>query len=185
MKSSTMKKLVNALSTFRLFVGFAVGILAFSGSWLIAFCLILAGFLSDLIDGPLARRFKVETKGGKALDLTADIIMDECIIGALFLLGKISLPTEIIMTVAIVFIRFPVMVESQVLVRVGMLSFSAYSPGMLWLIGKHYALPALGHKVFTYAIACAILIGLVIIFLKRERIMGDLKKARKAFTSSI
>lgn len=180
-----MKTFVNALSTFRLFVGFAVMVLAFAGSWSLAFCLVLAGFLSDLIDGPLARKFQVETKGGKVLDLTADILFDECIISALFLLGKISLPVEIIMAVAIVFIRFTVIFESKVLVRAGMLSFSAYSPGMFWLIGKHYALPALGQQVFVYALASTIPIGLLIIFLKRERIVGDLKKARDAFFKSI
>jgi phosphatidylglycerophosphate synthase len=176
-----MKKIVNTISAFRLFAGFFVMFLAFTGSWPLAFYLILAGFLSDLIDGPLARKFKVETKGGKALDLSADILFDECIIGVLFLLGKISLPMEIVMAVAIVCLRFPVIFESKKMFRVGVAAWAVYSPAMLWLIGKHYALPALGSRGLAYLIALAVPVGLLIAFLKRERIVEDLSKTRKAF----
>lgn len=176
-----IKTIVNTISAFRLLAGFVIMILAFAGSWPWAFCLILAGFLSDLVDGPLARRFKVETKGGKILDLTADILFDECIIGVLFLLGKISLPVEIIMAVVIVCLRFPVIFESnKMLVLIGAIACAVYSPAMFWLIGRYYALPVLGNKGIAFVIIVAIPVGLLIAFLKRERIMKDLQKAQKA-----
>ena len=179
-----MKIFVNFLSAFRLLAGFIVAAFAFVGSWLPAFCFVLAGFLSDLIDGPLARKFHVETKGGKVLDLTVDILFDECVIGALFLLGKISLPVEILMAVVIVCLRFPVIFESKkVLVGAGFIACTIYSPTMFWLIGKHYALPALGSKGLTYLVASAVPIGFLIIFFKRERVMNDLRKAVQAFLS--
>lgn len=132
-----------------------------------------------MIDGPLARKFKVETQGGKVLDLTADILFDECIIGALFLLGKISLPVEIVLAVVIVCLRFPVIFESnKKLVLVGAFSCAIYSPAMLWLIGKHYALPALGNTGLAVGIVVAVLIGLLVIFLKRKRILKDLEKVK-------
>jgi len=177
------KAIVNGLSVFRLFAGFVVVALAFAGDWISASRLILAGFLSDLIDGPLARKFHVETKGGKVLDLTADIVFDECIIGALFLLGKISLPVEIVMAVVIVCLRFTVIFESKTLVRVGMILGVAYSPGMVWLIGKYYAFPALGSKGIVCLTVSAIPVGLLIAFFKRERIMGDLRKVKNMFLS--
>lgn len=177
-----MKRIVNAISAFRLLAGFAIVGLAFTGSWPLAFFLILAGFLSDLVDGPLARKFKVETKGGKVLDLTADVLFDECIVGVLFLIGKISLPVEVVMAVVIVCLRFPVIFESnRILVLVGALACAIYSPAMFWLIGRFYALPVLGSKGIAMVIMGAIPIGLMIIFLKRERIMKDFQKAQKVF----
>ena len=181
-----MKTIVNTISAFRLFAGFVIMILAIAGSWPLALCFILAGFLSDLVDGPLARKFKVETKGGKVLDLSADIIFDECIVGVLFLLGKISMPVEIIMAVVIVCLRFPVIFESnKMLVLVGAISCAIYSPAMFWLIGRFYALPVLGSKGIAFIIVVSIPVALLIVFLKRKRIMEDLGKVKNAFLKLI
>lgn len=177
-----MKTIVNTISVFRLLAGFVIMILALAGSWPLAFYLVLAGFLSDLVDGPLARKFKVETKGGKILDLSADILFDECIVGVLFLLGKISMPMEITMALAIVCLRFPVIFESnKKLVLVGAVAFVFYSPAMLWMIGRFYALPVLGSKGIAFAIIIAVPVGLWIIFLKRKRIIEDVSKVRRSF----
>lgn len=176
-----MKLFVNVLSTFRLIVGFFIIYFVVIGSWKLAFYLVIAGLLSDLVDGPIARRFCVDTPGGKALDLTADIVLDQCVIGALFITGAIGLNMELTMALAIIFIRFGAFSDPR-LYGFSIPAFPIYSVGMIWLISKHYALNAFGLEGLEFLIGITILVTLIIIYLKRERIMADLKKTSRVLS---
>ena len=85
-----MKWLQNALSVFRFIAAFPILYSTIAGAWLTALILIICGYLSDLFDGFLARRYNIETPTGKIIDITADIILDESIICGLVLTHQIS-----------------------------------------------------------------------------------------------
>lgn len=177
-----MKWLPNVLSAFRLIVGFPILYLTIKGEWLAALILIICGFLSDLIDGPLARKFKAETRIGETLDILADIAMDELIIMGLFLASQISWQLAVLFAPIIIILRLPVIFSSQTfLFKLGFFVLPVYSCCMIWLIVSIYALKALGGQILCYAIVLAALVAPVIIWLKRERIKTDLKKFKTAF----
>ncbi len=173
---------VNAVSLFRFLAAFFIPFCAIYKFWLAALILIISGFLSDLVDGFLARRYKVETRIGKIIDLTCDIVFDESIIFGLVLVNQINLWFAAFIGIVIIIIRMPGVFNPQNFwFKLGALMGPVYSCLMLWFIITVYALNALGCQGFLYALIIAIPASLVIIFLKRERIKGDLKNFKRSF----
>ena len=72
-------------------------ILLLQGNSFWAFVLFLAGALTDLLDGYVARRMKLESDFGKTFDPLADKLLVIGILGTLLIMGEVSwIPVSII-----------------------------------------------------------------------------------------
>jgi len=177
-----LKLIPSMLSFIRLAAAYFIPINAVGGKWLAALIWIICGYLSDLLDGFLARRLNVSTKTGKIIDIGTDIIMDEAIIIGLILTGQIDWRFAAVMVPVIAIIRTPAFYDPPTLgFKIGALMSPIYSLGMIWLVTSTYALNALGLQSLFYLSVPAILIALVILWLKRERIITDLRRFKTAF----
>jgi cardiolipin synthase len=172
--------LVNALSLFRLAAAFFVPYFAVTGRWNMALAFIACGFLSDLIDGPLARKYHAETKAGKFVDLISDIVFDWGMVIGMILIHRISWWFAMSLLVAIFTLRTPVLL-SQRFFKLGAVSILVYSPGMLYLITTTYAYNVFGRGGLIALVALMVPITGIIIYLKRDRVMSDFNQARKSF----
>ncbi len=172
-----MRWLPNILSGFRLLAGFPICYFEFQNRLMSALLLIILGFLSDLIDGPIARKFKTETKGGKILDLSADICMDELIIAGLLISGRIYWQFAILLGIAIIVIRFPVIFSRPFLMKLGFFAIPFYGGSMIWLIAS-VAKDAVGIQIFRRLMAIACIVSIAVIWLKKSRIISDIKKLK-------
>jgi hypothetical protein len=172
----------NVISNFRLLTAFLIPFCAITGEWLAALILILLGFLSDLADGYLARRFNAETRIGKIIDITADILLDWSIVFGLILTGKVPWWLVAISVPAIALMRLPAFFDPPSFwFKLGSLSSPFYSPPILWMIIGVYGLEALGKEKLCYFIALLALTLIIVIWLKRARMLSDFNKFLKAF----
>lgn len=76
----------NALTLLRVFIAVVTIILVFAGFdifYIISF--LLAGMLTDLLDGQIARRFNLKTEFGRMFDMIADRILMVGVTGAVIL----------------------------------------------------------------------------------------------------
>jgi phosphatidylglycerophosphate synthase len=175
-----MKLVISSITLFRLLVGIAIFYLAIFGWWQMAFCLVILGELSDLVDGPLARKFNVTTQGGKLFDLTADIFFDQLVVLALFVVGKIAWPVWIIMALVIIMLRLQAIFEKRWLWILAVIAVPIHGVGMIWLIVKYYSVNALGIPSTIGLVVLGLLAAIVIVYLKRDRIVNDFRKARQS-----
>tara|TARA_Y100000590_G_scaffold212270_1_gene240557 strand:- start:2874 stop:3398 length:525 start_codon:yes stop_codon:yes gene_type:complete len=67
--------LANSLSLFRLLITPVIAWTMLSNLWLFAGCLLILAIISDLIDGPIARRNSQESSLGGLLDHSCDAIL--------------------------------------------------------------------------------------------------------------
>jgi phosphatidylglycerophosphate synthase len=90
-KKDLRAKLLNALTLSRIVFGLiAVSFLLLDKPyWAVGF--IIIGFLSDKLDGTLARWLKIQSKEGNLLDSVSDRIFQITIVLALIFLGKLPL----------------------------------------------------------------------------------------------
>ena len=184
MDKKAAKGIVNAISSFRLLAGFFILYYAVSGRWLAASILIVIGFLSDLIDGALARRCRVETRAGEILDATADIVFDELIICGLVLTKNINPWFAVLMAPIIVMVRLPALFGSpSICFRPGYIVSPVYFFCMIWLVLTTYVLNALGGRGLSYISAPIIPLALCIIWLKRERFKIEINRFKMALFS--
>jgi phosphatidylglycerophosphate synthase len=184
MDKKAAKGMVNAISSFRLLAGFFILYYAVSGRWLAASGLIVIGFLSDLIDGALARRCHVETRAGKILDATADIVFDELIICGLVLTKNISPWLAVLMAPIIVMMRLPALFgSSSICFRLGYIVSPIYFFCMIWLILTTYVLSALGSRTLSFILVFVFPLALCIIWLERERLKIEINRFKMALFS--
>ncbi len=171
----------NIVSLFRLPAAFFILYSAVVGAWAMALTCIIFGFLSDLIDGFLARRYNAETQTGKIIDIAADIILDESIIYGLVLTNQINWWLAIFVASVVIIIRLPTFSSQTFYLKLGFIMLPVYGCCMVWLIITTYALKALGSQGLSYVLALAVPVTLVIIWLKRKRINRDFKKFKTTF----
>lgn len=172
--------LPNALSAFRLLAAIGVVYCAIVGAWTALFVLVVTGYLSDLLDGPIARRFNVVSQYGKEFDLSADVLFDWAIVVGMFFAGEIGWWFAAAAAVAVLAIRLPTFVPRPALYRIGTVLLPVWGGSMLWLlfICTENAFGADGRNLI---LALAAPIALLVGWLKRERIMTDLAKFRRDF----
>ncbi|MAG40193.1 hypothetical protein CMI41_04475 [Candidatus Pacearchaeota archaeon] len=83
--------ITNLVTLSRIFFALiSVGFLAFDKTYL-AISFFTIGYLTDKLDGTLARKFKIKSKMGNLLDSAADRIFQIIIVLALIFLGKLPL----------------------------------------------------------------------------------------------
>lgn len=75
----------NGLSAARVIVSPFIVSLAFQGHWCGAFVLLVVAVVSDAVDGEVARKLRVASKLGQALDTTGDIAYSVAVLAGLFL----------------------------------------------------------------------------------------------------
>lgn len=85
----------NILSAIRLIFAFIIGYLLFANEKVIAIILILIAWITDLLDGFLARKLNVVSELGKILDPLADKILVLILVASLVANQIISLTTTI------------------------------------------------------------------------------------------
>lgn len=181
----TMKWLPNIVSSFRLVASFFVPFYAVKGAWLMATAWIIAGYLSDLLDGILARKLKAETFAGKIIDLTTDVVFDWSIISGLVLSKEISWVLAGIMVPAIVLVRIPAFFEPKsIFFKVGFVLYLFSTPCLIWLIGSRYVLKAVGASNMVLLLIFAIAVAILFFRLKKDRIGEEIKKIKEAFFSA-
>ncbi len=86
---------VNSLTILRIVLAFIVLGLIFSGYRRQAFVIFLIGVATDLLDGDLARRFKLVSKIGETLDSLADLFLVYGAVIPLFFLNEFTLLIKI------------------------------------------------------------------------------------------
>ncbi|MFA6348727.1 MAG: CDP-alcohol phosphatidyltransferase family protein [Candidatus Paceibacterota bacterium] len=172
----------NALSAFRVLAAILVLYFSVTGAWVAVFALIICGYLSDLLDGPIARRFNAESPHGKAIDLTADVVFDEAIVGGLVMTNQVGGWLAILAAAAIVIIRLPGFFSQRWIYWFGTIMLPIWSVCMLWLVGICIR-EAFGFRGLQIALITAIPTALIVAFLKRERITQDVKTFLTAFFS--
>lgn len=97
-----MKKLVNAITLYRLVAAFLLLILLFMGEHEIFKWGIAVSFFTDAIDGTLARRFKVTSTLGSRLDSFADEATVLVAIVGLFILHKAFFLSHLLIIIVLV-----------------------------------------------------------------------------------
>lgn len=106
-----MRHIPNILSTIRIIL---VGIFVycfFNDLYIVSAIIYVTAFLTDLLDGYLARRFDWTSKIGKVLDPFADKLMLVTVLACFFAIGKLN--SWIFITIALV--EFIMIVVSAVL----------------------------------------------------------------------
>ena len=170
-----MNHIPNVLSLFRLLVGIPLLYAASADAWGLCLILIGAGYVSDLIDGPLARRFNAVSKYGKTYDLTADVIFDWTIVGGLVLTHRLEWWLAAGIATTILFIRLPSFIPT--LYKLGTIALPIWFGGMAWSVYL-YVEPT-GYEVLLLQAAVPVL--LLVVWFKRERIWSDVQMALKSF----
>ncbi len=172
-----MKYVPNALSLFRLLVGIPLLYAASESAWRMCLILIGAGYVSDLIDGPLARRLNAVSKCGKVYDLTADVIFDWAIVGGLVLTHRMEWWFAIGIAVVILLIRLPSFIPA--LYKSGTIMLPVWFGGMAWSIYL-YLEPT---ELEVVALEVVIPVLVVVVWFKQERIWSDVQMALRSFFS--
>jgi len=85
----------NILSTIRLVLAFVIGYLLYTNQKLIAILLIIIAWITDLLDGYLARKLNAISELGKILDPLADKILILLIVLSLLANNTITLVTSL------------------------------------------------------------------------------------------
>jgi phosphatidylglycerophosphate synthase len=171
-----MKLMPNALSVFRFFVGIPIVYCILTGRWITVLVLVVLGYLSDLIDGSIARRYHAETSFGKKVDPIADIVFDEALVVGLAVADQVDLRLAILIALAIVVIRLPAYSRSRWVDWSWMIMFfPVYVPSMLWL-GSICILRAFGTQGLKYGLILAVSVVGLVMWLKRDRIIQDSKR---------
>jgi len=93
------KHIPNALSVTRFLLSPGVLIMTWKEVWSYCFLFLILGIVSDLLDGHLARSWKVESELGKSLDNKADLALSGSAVIGFWLNGTISFGTILIMGV--------------------------------------------------------------------------------------
>jgi phosphatidylglycerophosphate synthase len=90
----------DSLSLFRLLAALPSAWYVMQGQWLPASTLIALAMLTDLLDGPLARRMGTASPGGGLLDHSCDAIFVSCVLAALALTGivPVLLPVLVVLS---------------------------------------------------------------------------------------
>jgi len=81
----------NLLTLLRLLVAIPCGVAAWQGSWTLAAALLTVAIVTDLLDGPVARRFNHQTPLGGLLDHTTDAVFISLVLAGLAARGLVSL----------------------------------------------------------------------------------------------
>ena len=86
-----MKQIPNALCLLRAALGVALVPFALSGSWAVAFGLLAAAVLSDMLDGYLAKKLDAQSDFGRdVLEPNCDLVMVAGALAGLLLTGNLS-----------------------------------------------------------------------------------------------
>jgi len=93
------KHIPNILSVARFFFSLGTLIMTWKEAWPYCFLFLALGIISDLLDGYLARRWKVESDLGQSLDNKADLALSGSVVIGFWLNGAISFLTILIMGV--------------------------------------------------------------------------------------
>ncbi|MEI4380309.1 CDP-alcohol phosphatidyltransferase family protein [Streptococcus suis] len=101
-----MKILIQLISLFRALAAFVFILYHGYLSEIISTCLILTALFSDLLDGYLAKKYKLESTGGQLLDLFSDKYLNFIAIIYLILAGLPLLPLVLVLTKEIFVLSF-------------------------------------------------------------------------------
>lgn len=171
-----MKYAPNALSFFRLLLCVPLPYLASQNAWGMCLMLIALGYLSDLLDGPIARRYNTVSEYGKQLDLLADVVFDWAIVAGVARLLPVWFTAGL--CVAILLLRLPAFIPS--FYKAGTVAMLFWYCGMTWAISI-YVLQGFGMEGLKKALMFAIPAIAIIAWLKRARIKSDIQKMKEEF----
>jgi len=148
---------------------------AVRGQWLAALIWAIGGFLTDFVDGALARRFDAITVFGKIMDPIADVLFDVGLILGTTLTGITGWWLAIGLMTGAVMLRLPAYFgPDNIWYKLGFISGWFYGPPMIWYVVKEYFIRGFGERIWILILIFPIV--LFIAWLKRDRMRSDWKK---------
>lgn len=169
--------LVRGITVSRAIFGLTLPFYAAFGWWRLAFFVLALAFFTDMIDGPLARAYKVTTEAGKKLDGYADSVLTFFALLALTISG--GLPVAVIVVLSILFLALG-WIESQLRGRV-LFWFVLAVPGvylaLIALMAPRFVQLAYGWNYWATLLVETIVVG-IIACLKWWRIADYVQFAR-------
>ena len=138
---------------------------------------LITAILSDLLDGYLAKKFKLTTTGGKLLDLFSDKYLNCISIIFLIIEGYLLLPLLLILTKEIFVLSFrSIEIDGKFIISTNRLLGGIMS-GILWLAVFFHI-----NKIFLFIINDIIIIlGLLNFIYLIYKIMSNISNLKKVF----